>query len=423
MDAATQDVIIIIASIIFLIFLSGFFSGSETSLTATSAANIHKLASQGDKRASLVEKLLMDMEQLIGAILLGNNLVNILASALATSLFMKYFGDIGVIYATLTMTFVVLVFAEVLPKSYAITNPDKTALRAAPFIHIIIKIFAPFVRMVQILVRGTLKIFGIDISGRESILSPHDEIRGTFELQAHEGTLIKEHKDMLSSILDLNEVILDDIMIHRKSVEMVNADDAIDDIFSQIVSSAYTRLPLWKDDQDNIIGVIHAKELLRYLKACNGKISDISLSDITVPAWFVPETTTLQEQMKAFLKKKVHFALVVDEYGAFNGVITLEDILEEIVGEITDEYDDDQDSIRLFKDGSVTAEGTVTVRDLNRKFNWDISDDDASTIAGRVIEIAEEIPRPGQEFMSDKYYYKVISRKKNQITSVRITPK
>jgi Mg2+/Co2+ transporter CorB len=419
-----QDVILVIISIIILIFFSGFFSGSETSLTATSAANIHRLAREGNKRAALVEKLMMNMERLIGGILLGNNLVNILASALATSLFMKFFGDIGVVYATLAMTFIVLVFAEVLPKSYAIANPDKMALTVAPYINFIVKIFSPVVRMVQFIVRATLKIFGIDISNKEYILSPHDEIRGTFELKAHEGGLIKEHKDMLASILDLDEVILDDVMVHRKSVEMINADDTVDDIFDQIVSSQYTRMPLWKDDQDNIIGIIHAKELLRYLKATGGNFSDINLKDITVPPWFVPETTTLQEQLKAFLKKKVHFAIVVDEYGAFNGVITLEDILEEIVGEITDEYDDDdQSSIRLFKDGSVIADGTTAVRDLNRKFNWDLSDDEATTIAGRVIEIAEEIPRPGQTFESEKYYFKVISRKRNQITSVKVTPK
>ncbi|WP_138378744.1 HlyC/CorC family transporter [Luteithermobacter gelatinilyticus] len=416
------DLIFSALSILFLILLSGFFSGSETSLTAASRANIHKLAKEGHHRAALVERLKDDAESLIGAILLGNNLVNILASALATSLFIQFFGEVGVVYATAAMTILVLVFAEVLPKTYAITNADKMALAVSPLIRMVVVVFSPVVKTVQIIVRGTLKLFGVDTRGQQRVLSPQDEIRGAISLQAHEGGLVKEHKDMLSSILDLEEVLLEDVMVHRKNVEMINADDSMEDILQQIVDSTHTRLPLWKDNPDNVIGVIHAKDVLRAIKAKNGDLSRLTLEEITQDPWFVPETTSLQEQLGAFLDRKTHFALVVDEYGALMGITTLEDILEEIVGEISDEYDIHQTGVRVLKNGTVIAEGTTAIRDLNRQFNWTLSDEEATTIAGFVIALAEAIPLPGQSFHKNGFTFEVLKRRRNQITSIRILP-
>lgn len=416
-----SDIIITVLSILFLILLSGFFSGSETSLTAASAANMHKLSKGGNKRAALVEKLIGDLEKLIGAILLGNNLVNILASALATSLFIHYFGDVGVVYATIAMTVLVLVFAEVLPKTYAISNPDRMALWVSPPINLIVKIFSPLVQAVLFLVRAILRLFGLDITENQKILSPRDEIRGALDLQAHEGLIVKKHKDMLSGLLDLQDINLEDVMIHRRSVEMINLEGDIDHIIEQIVQSPHTRIPLWKDNQDNIIGIIHAKDLLREMRQ-NGEISLVRLKKIAHDPWFVPETTSLQEQLEAFLKRKTHFALVVDEYGSFMGVITLEDILEEIVGEIIDEHDTTTDGFFRLKDGSVIAEGTAALRDLNREFNWNLFDEEAITIAGHVIEIAGEIPRPGEVYQANGFAFRILKRHRNQITSVKIFP-
>ncbi|PCI33094.1 MAG: hypothetical protein COB54_04950 [Alphaproteobacteria bacterium] len=416
------EILLFSGIIVFLIFLSGFFSGTETALTATSPSRIHRMAKSGNKRASLVERLMDDSERLIGAILLGNNLVNILASALTTAFFIRLFGEIGVVYATLVMTILVLVFAEVLPKTYAITHPERVALKVAPFARLTVVLFSPFVALVQAVVRLTLRLFGVDINNQNT-LSAHDEIRGAISLQAHEGGLIKNNKDMLDSILDLEDIQLEDVMKHRKNVEMVNMEDSSEEIFAQVVSSPYTRLPLWQDDPDNIIGIIHAKEVLRAVNANDGRAAGLDFSQIASKPWFVPETTSLQEQLAKFRSEKAHFALVVDEYGAFMGVITLEDILEEIVGEIYDEHDTLTTDAKVLIDGSVMVSGDNAIRDLNRQFNWTLNDDIAVTIAGYVIDIAETIPLPGQKFTQDGFTFEVLKRRRNQITSVLILPK
>lgn len=416
------EIITTLVVIIFLIIFSGFFSGSETSLTATSASNIHKMSKEGNERATLVEKLMADPESLIGAILLGNNLVNILASALATYIFIELFGDLGVVYATIAMTALVLIFAEVMPKTYAISNPERVALKVAPAINIFVIIFSPIVKLIQMISRRTLRLMGVRAERNQKVLSPHDEIRGAIDLQAHEGGIIKEHKDMLAGILDLEEINLEDVMVHRKNVETINVKDDIEDIFQQIVSSSYTRLPMWEKNQDNIIGVIHAKDILRGTRKNGGELNHDILREIATSPWFVPETTSLREQLKMFLAQNAHFALVVDEYGALMGVITLEDILEEIVGEIVDEHDTLNSDVRTLKSGSVVAVGTTPIRDLNRQFNWNLSDDEATTIAGYVIDLAEVIPLPGQEFEMNDFKLEILKRKRHQITLVKITP-
>jgi len=415
------DILSFSGAIIFLLLLSGFFSGSETALTATSPSRIHRMAKEGNKRARLVERLIENSERLIGAILLGNNLVNILASALATAFFIRLYGEIGVVYATLTMTTLVLIFAEVLPKTYALSNPERVALKVAPFARLTVILFAPLIALVQIIVRATMQLFGLDLTSHK-ILSAHDEIRGAISLQAHEGGLIKDNKDMLDSILDLQDIQLEDVMVHRKTVEMINMADSTDDIFAQIVQSPFTRLPLWQGNPDNIIGVIHAKEVLRAVQTNNGGVN-IDFTQIAHEPWFVPETTSLQEQLAMFLSRKLHFALVVDEYGAFMGVITLEDILEEIVGDIYDEHDKSATDTKIQPDGSVIAKGDTPIRDLNRQFNWALNEGIATTIAGYVIDIAETIPLPGQKFSRSGFKFEVLKRRRNQITSVMIMAK
>ncbi|MEZ5757691.1 MAG: HlyC/CorC family transporter [Emcibacteraceae bacterium] len=416
------ELILALVVIIFLIIFSGFFSGSETSLTATPASNMHKMSKEGNEKAALVEKLISDPESLIGAILLGNNLVNILASALATYFFIELFGQIGVVYATFIMTAIVLIFAEVMPKTYAISNPERVALKVAPFVNIIVIIFAPIVRLIQLIARRTLRLLGVKAERNQKVLSPQDEIRGAIDLQAHEGGIIKEHKDMLAGILDLDEISLEDVMVHRKNVETINVQDNIDDIIKQIVSSPHTRLPMWENDQDNIIGVVHAKDVLRITRQNNGELNHQTLREIAQDPWFVPETTSLRDQLKMFLARKAHFAVVVDEYGALMGVITLEDILEEIVGEIKDEHDKLNSDIRILKSGVIVAEGTTPIRDLNRQFNWKLSDEDAITIAGYIIDQAEIIPLPGQIYEKDGFKFEILKRKRNQITQIKIHP-
>lgn len=419
MDA---DSLFSLAAVLGLLVFSGFFSGSETALTAASRARIHRMAADGSERAVRVRRLLEDPERLIGGILLGNNLVNILASALATSVFIQLFGETGVVYATLAMTAMVVVFAEVLPKTYAISNPDRMALVVSPVIAVLIRLFAPIVSAVQVVVRATLHMFGIDIAAQTAVLSANEEIRGVVDLHASEGGIVKAHRDMLGGILELEDIRLEDVMIHRKSMAMIDISLTPGDIVDAVVASPHTRLPLWEENTDNIVGVLHAKDVLRALKSQGGDASQLDIRAIMAEPWFVPETSTLREQLNAFLERHSHFALVVDEYGTLMGLITLEDILEEIVGEISDEYDVEALGITEEEDGSVVVEGTVPIRDINRRFDWSLSDEEATTIAGLVIHIAETIPRPGETFEHDSFRFEVLGRQRNQITALRIVP-
>jgi Mg2+/Co2+ transporter CorB len=222
--------------------------------------------------------------------------------------------------------------------------------------------------------------------------------------------------------LDLDDITVEDVMVHRKNVETVNAEDDIKDILEQIIKSSYTRLPMWEENQDNIIGVVHAKDVLRSTRQNKDDFDHKALRKIAIKPWFVPETTTLRDQLKMFLSHKAHFALVVDEYGALMGVITLEDILEEIVGDIADEHDTINSDITILKTGAVVVEGSMPIRDLNRQFNWTLSDEEATTIAGYVIDEAEIIPLIGECYTIENFTFEIIKRKKNQITLVKIHP-
>lgn len=419
----TSDLLLSGLSIIGLLLFSAFFSGSETALTAASRARIHRLAADGDKRARLVERLMDNRERLIGSILLGNNLVNIMASALATGMFLRLVGESGVIYATLAMTTLVLIFAEVLPKTYAITRPDQVALGVAAPIRLATALFSPAVILVQRIVRFTLRTFGVNVTEADSFLSSHEEIRGHIALHASEGGIVKEHRDMLGGILDLDEVFVEDIMVHRKNMEMIDADEPPKKIIEQIIATPHTRLPVYREDPENIIGVLHAKDVLRALLQPGARPENLDLTAIANEPWFVPETTSLREQMNAFLARKQHFAIVVDEYGALMGLITLEDILEEIVGEIADEYDILQpEGIEVHEDGSVTVEGTVSIRDLNRRMDWSLPDDEAATVAGLVLNEARIIPVKGQSFDFFGHRFEILKRQRHQLTLIRITP-
>ncbi len=409
-------------AVLILLFLSGFFSGSETALTAASRARLFRLEKEGVKRALAVNQLINDRERLIGAILLGNNLVNILASALATSLFIAFFGQAGVVYATLVMTFLVLIFAEVLPKTYAIANPDKVAMSVAKPIKLIVSVFAPVVSAIQWIVRRILKAWGISVDDSQSILSAHEEIRGTIELHQTEGAVIKRESDMLGAILDLRDMSVDDVMVHRKNMMMINIDLPVDVIVDQMLQSPYTRIPFWQENTENIVGILHAKDLLRAMNARHNDIENLDIKELLIEPWFVPETTNLFEQLNAFRKERKHFSVVVDEYGTLMGLVTLEDILEEIVGEISDEHDINVSGVRPAPNGTVYVDGDVTIRDLNRAMDWDLPDDEAVTIAGLVIHEAQTIPEPSQMFSYYGYRFEVLRKNRNQITALRILP-
>ncbi|RZV99431.1 MAG: HlyC/CorC family transporter, partial [Rhodobacteraceae bacterium] len=403
MDAAFW---ITCGAIVFLLILSAFFSGSETALTAASRGKLKSRAERGERGAERALKITEDNERLIGSVLLGNNLVNILAASLATALFTRVFGESGVALATLVMTFLVLIFAEVLPKTYAITNAETAAARVAAPIALLVTVFAPIVGFVRLIVRGVLSLFGVKIDPDSAIMSVREEIAGALQLGHSEGVVHKEDRDRILGALDLGERTVEEIMLHRSGIEMIDVELPPQEVLEKCLHSAHTRLPLYRSEPENIIGVLHAKDLLRsiyarFAEAEEGVDPFVGFDPVSVAMkpYFIPETTTLDEQMRQFLRRSTHFALVVDEYGSLEGLITLEDILEEIVGEITDEFDiDEEHPIRRTPTGDAVVEGSMTIRDLNRATDWSLPDDEANTIAGLVIHEAQSIPVKGQVF-------------------------
>ncbi len=408
-------------TILLLIGMSAFFSGSETALTAASRARMHQFEKDGDKRASLVNKLISDRERLIGAILLGNNLVNILASALATSLFVSLMpGPSGVAVATAVMTVLVLVFAEVLPKTYAITRPDNMARSVARPISWLVALASWIVTGIQAIVNITLRLIGVKPPQDE--VTAEEDIRGTIDLHHSEEGLDAKNRHRLVGALDLKDMTVEEVMIHRKNITMLDADEPADAIVRKALASPHTRLPLYRGDQEEIVGILHVKDLLRAIVGNNGKTSGLDIIQICRDPWFIPETTAAEDQLDLFLKQRSHFALVVDEYGALQGLVTLEDILEEIVGDIRDEYDVVVRGVRPQSDGSVYVEGGVTIRDLNRAMGWELPDEEAVTIAGLVIHEAQTIPEPGQRFAFYGYRFDIERKNRNQITGLKVMP-
>ncbi|MFN0194873.1 MAG: HlyC/CorC family transporter [Aestuariivirga sp.] len=411
-----------IAVILMLLVMSAFFSGSETALTATSRARLNELERRGIKRASIALALTTMRERLIGALLLGNNVVNITASALATAVLIGLFGDSGAVIASAAMTVLVLIFGEVMPKTYAIAYPDRVALAVAPVIKVLVAVFGPVVMTVEFVVKSILRVFGVDISNAQNVLSAQDEIRGAIDLHHKEGGVVKKDRDMLGGILDLKDLEVADIMIHRTRMTLIDIGDKPEEIVQQVLKSGHTRFPVWKDQPDNIIGILHAKNLFAALQKAQSDASKVSIEDTLSPAWFVPDTRPLEDQLSAFLRRKTHFAIVVDEYGEVQGLITLEDIIEEIVGDIKDEHDILTSGVRHRRDGSYAIDGSVPVRDLNRAFNWRLPEDEATTLAGLVIHEARAIPVTGQVFNFHGFRFEILKKRRQQVTSISVTP-
>jgi Mg2+/Co2+ transporter CorB len=411
-----------VAIVLICLMLSAFFSGSETALTASSRARMLRLAKHGNRRAAIVNRLLSSRERLLGALLLGNNVANIAASSLATGVLLAWFGDVGVIYATVVMTVLVVVFAEVLPKTAAFNEPDRIALAIARPMAWVVKILGPILLGIEALVRQLLRLFGIKVGADQSILSGHEELRGTVDLLHHEGSVEKHDRDMFGGLLDLRDLVVSDVMIHRTDMITVCVDDPPEEVINEVLQSPVTRVPLWSGRPENIIGVLHAKDLLRAIQAADGDLAKMDVKALARPPWFVPEIRPVSEQLKAFRRRRTPFALVVDEYGEVMGLVTLEDILEEIVGDITDEHDVAVPGVRPQPDGSVNVDGGVPIRDLNRVMDWHLPDEEATTIAGLVIHEARSIPEPGQTFTFHGFRFRVLRRERNRIASLRITP-
>lgn len=415
-------------AIVVLLALSAFFSGSETALTASSRAKLRSRADKGDPGAQGALDVTEDSERLIGSILLGNNAVNILAASLATTLFTRMLGSSGVAAATVLMTVLVLIFSEVLPKTYAIMAPEDLASRVARPVRIFTRVMAPLVAVVRLIVRAILALFGLRAAQDDNVFTVQDEIAGALAIAQSTGSVQKEDRDRLMGALDLGERSVEEIMLHRSRIEMIDAALSVQDVVDLVLKSPHTRLPVFRGERENVIGVVHAKDLLRGVRKAmleHGPeaLHDFDLLSIAMPPYFVPETTPLDEQMREFLDRRTHFALVVDEYGSLRGLITLEDILEEIVGEIADEHD--TEAAQLLEpnaQGDYLVDGATTIRDLNRALDWNLPDDEANTVAGLVIHMAQSIPIPGQVFSFQGYRFEIVARRENRVTRLRIRP-
>jgi Mg2+/Co2+ transporter CorB len=416
------DILPIVAAIAVLLLLSAFFNASETALTASSRARMHALEQEGNAAAGLVNRLLRRPEKLIGAVLLGNTLVDILAASLATGLGVILFGRAGVALATAVMTVLVVIFAAALPKTYALAFADRVALWVAPSMRAMILLLTPATLSIEFIVRQLLRLTPTKRDDAANILAAHEEIRGTIELKTIGGAVGKDDAAMLGGVLDLRGLRVLDIMVHRTKMQTINIAEPPPKVIDEITQSQYTRVPLWRGEPENIVGVLHTKDLLVALARAGWDVTKIDIAGVAAPPWFVPDTTSVADQLNAFLKKKAQLALVVDEYGEVQGLITLEDILEEIVGQIADEHDAQDVAVRVQPDGSVNVDGAIAVRDLNRQMDWNLPDQEATTIAGLVIDEAQTIPEPGQAFTFYGYRFEILRKSRNKLTAIRIKP-
>lgn len=412
-------------TLIFLLAISALISAAETAMTAASRGRMHQLERDGDGAARRVNQLLTDRERMIGAILLSYNVINIFASSLTTSVLSSMFPQgsvMGPLIATGIMSVLVVVFAEILPKTLAIAHPDSVARALSIPTYWTVRIFGPIANGAQWIVRQTLRPFGVNLSMETDVLAAHEEIRGAVEYHHSEGLVESRDRWMLGGVLDLAEMDVSEVMVHRMAIALIDVDLPPRELLADVLESGHSRLPLYRGDAENIVGVLHAKDLLQALADADGKIDALNVAAIMREPWFIPETTSLKDQLAAFLKRQNHFALVVDEYGALQGLVTLEDILEEIVGEIEDEHDVAVAGVKPGPDGWIEVEGSVTIRDLNRAMNWDLPDDEAVTIAGLLIHEARRIPDTGQTFAFHRHQFRVLDRKGNQITRLQISP-
>ncbi|HVJ43648.1 MAG TPA: HlyC/CorC family transporter [Dongiaceae bacterium] len=413
-----------IALLVILVVISGFFSASETALTAASRARIHTLMNNGNKRAAKVASLHERMEKVISTILLGNTFMNAATASLMTIVLGNYFGESGYapLIATVSATAFLFIFAEVMPKTYAINYADRYALAAAPILSVLVRITFPLTHVTQMIVSTSLRMLGIQVISEPGSEESLEELRGAIDLHSESAEEIREANAMLHSILDLDDVPVSDIMVHRRQMVMIDDNLPVAEIIRQVLASPHTRVPLWHDEPDNIVGVLHAKALLRAIEANGWKVEDLNLGELATKPWFIPDSTSLLAQLEAFRSRREHFAIVVDEYGALMGIVTLEDILEEIVGDIADEHDVNVEGVHRDEDGSYVVDGRVTIRDLNREFNWRLPDEEASTVAGLVLHEARQIPLPGQVFVFYGFSFEILERQRNQITKLRLIP-
>ena len=413
-----EDLLASILIVIFLLLLSGLLSGSETSITSVSKSKIHKLAIRGDKRAQQLLHLIKNKSDFISSLLIGNNFVNILASVLATAILIKYYGDKGILYSTILMSLLIVIFSEVLPKNYALIRPDRFALAMSKYLIVFSKIITPIMLLVKAINWSFFKIMRIDLENKATSKTAREDIRNIINMHEDEGRLLKDEGDMLNAILDLKEITVEKIMTHRKNIYSIDLNNK-NDFFPRISKSSFSRIPVWKENPNNILGLIHAKNVLTNLND-QGQLDITKIKENLIKPWFVPETTKAKDQLNEFIQRKEKLAFVVDEYGELMGLISMEDIIEEIVGNIFDEKDFSTIGIRKIDINTYRIRGDVNIRDINRELDIQIPDTFYSTIAGYIIHETESFPDVGQIFSFGDIRYEIVNKNKNQITQIKM---
>jgi len=419
-----SETLLFFVGIVVLQALSALFSGSETALTTASRARIHQLAQQGGRRAALVKSFETEKDRLLGTILVGNTFVNTAAAALGTTLLSNYFGTdgMGAVVATLVLTLTLLIFSEVLPKTFALRHALPVALAVAPIMWLLMRLLRPLTGTIILFVRSILYFVGAE-DKTVSMSNQVEELKGAIDLHRGPEAEVAQERAMLRSILDLNSITVNEAMTHRRKVETLDAGLSPFVLMEEALASPHTRLPLWQGDPDNIIGLVHARALFREIQRLNGKLEELDIKKVATPPWFIPASATLLEQLHAFQARREHFAMVVDEYGVFMGIITLEDILEEIVGEIEDEHDPALPGVVRHPNGSYVTDGALSIREVNRLYDWNLPDNTgATTLAGLVIYETRRLPNVGQMFEFYGYRFEILKRQRNQITQLRIFP-
>jgi len=409
--------LLLLVALILLVLISGFLSGSETAITATSKARIITKIKKRSKNANYVLKILNNKDSVISSLLLSNNLVNILASSLATAFFYDIFGIKGIFYATLLMTIILVLFAEVLPKTYSINKPTRTALTISPIIYYLNKLLFPFVYLINFVVRLFFKKIEADISTKDQ--QSEEELHGVIDLYKTSNPDYEHEKEMLQSILQLNDTTVEEVFTHRKNFYSINSSLEMSKLIDIINDSRFTRIPVWKENPENIIGLLNIRSLNIDLTASDSS-KELIFEKIIKP-WFVPETTNLLTQLVEFKKRKEHLAFVVDEYGELLGLITLEDIIEEIVGEIVDEIDNPIDEFYLNNKGVMIANAEKNLKDLYKHFDLEPPEVESTTIAGHIMEITKKIPMYGEIINDNFFSYRILSHSRKQISIVEIS--
>ncbi len=403
-----------------LIVLSGFFSSAETSLMSLNRYRLKHLAKHNHKGAKYTQALLSRPDQLIGLILIGNNFVNILAASLATVICVRLWGDAGIAIATGSLTIIVLVFAEITPKTLAAMHPEKIAFPASFVLTPLRKILFPVVWSVISLTNSLLRLLGVDTKdSRDESIRPEE-----LKIIVNEaGAFIpKRHQNMLLSILDLEKVTVEDIMIPRAEVNGIDINQDLDQVIAQIRSAVHTRIPVYDGELDKVLGFLHSRQIIKLLTSNDGEITLEDLLETITKVHFIPETTPLNTQLLNFQRTKVRIGLVVDEYGDIQGLVTLEDILEEIVGEFTTDFAALSKDIQIEKDGSIIIDGSATIRDINRSLSWNLPTSGPKTLNGIILEYMESIPQAGTGLRLAGFPMEILQIKSNMVKSVRVWP-